>query len=246
MNDDYYSVLGVSRTVTATELKERYRFLCHAYHPDKFANDTQRQRAENDFKRINEAYEVLSNPDSRARYDSVYFQSSQAANNPQPPPPELSKFARVLSWMWVNLKIEAIVLLCSIYGLFLIADWKQQQKLLPPPPPELPPPPPELPRLSDVDFMNWLVGQIIVTEKNTFFPDRRWKIGKGEISAFKVIKITENPADKIYSATLSFRATVNGSGIEVKECLLRYRKQAESNKLEFVEFVPISFSRIGN
>lgn len=62
---DYYEVLGVSREASADELKRAYRRLARQYHPDinKDAG------AEEQFKEINEAYEILSDQDKRARYD---------------------------------------------------------------------------------------------------------------------------------------------------------------------------------
>ena len=64
---DYYEVLGVTRNATESELKQAYRKLAVQYHPDKNPGNTE---AEEKFKEINEAYQVLSSPDMRARYDS--------------------------------------------------------------------------------------------------------------------------------------------------------------------------------
>jgi len=63
---DYYDVLGVARTATADEIKKAYRKKAMEYHPDRNPGDTE---AEARFKEAAEAYEVLSNPDKRARYD---------------------------------------------------------------------------------------------------------------------------------------------------------------------------------
>lgn len=63
---DYYEVLGVSKTATADELKKAYRKLAIQYHPDKNPGD---KDAEEKFKEAAEAYDVLSNPDKRAKYD---------------------------------------------------------------------------------------------------------------------------------------------------------------------------------
>ncbi len=63
---DYYEVLGVEKTATAEELKKAYRKKAIQYHPDKNPGD---KEAEEKFKEAAEAYDVLSNPDKRARYD---------------------------------------------------------------------------------------------------------------------------------------------------------------------------------
>jgi len=63
---DYYEVLGVARTATAQELKSAFRKLAIQFHPDKNEGD---KVSEEKFKECSEAYEVLSDPDKRARYD---------------------------------------------------------------------------------------------------------------------------------------------------------------------------------
>ena len=63
---DYYEVLGVSKTATDEELKKAYRKLAKQYHPDLNPGNAE---AEQKFKEINEAYEVLSDKDKRAKYD---------------------------------------------------------------------------------------------------------------------------------------------------------------------------------
>lgn len=63
---DYYDVLGVSRNTSADEIKKAYRKLAIKYHPDKNPDD---KSAEEKFKEAAEAYEVLSNPEKKQRYD---------------------------------------------------------------------------------------------------------------------------------------------------------------------------------
>ena len=63
---DYYEILGISKSADAKEIKKSYRKLAIKYHPDKNPNDKQ---AEEKFKEAAEAYDVLSNPEKRQRYD---------------------------------------------------------------------------------------------------------------------------------------------------------------------------------
>ena len=64
---DYYEILGVSRTATQDEIKKAYRRLAKRYHPDR--NPGKRKEAEEKFKDISEAYEVLMDPQKRQLYD---------------------------------------------------------------------------------------------------------------------------------------------------------------------------------
>lgn len=64
---DYYSVLGVAKDATEVEIKKAYRKLARKHHPDLNPNN---KEAEQKFKEINEAHEVLSNPENRKKYNA--------------------------------------------------------------------------------------------------------------------------------------------------------------------------------
>lgn len=65
---DYYKILGVERSASADEVRKAYRKLAMQYHPDRNPGD---KTAEEKFKEINEAYQVLSDPQKRSRYDQL-------------------------------------------------------------------------------------------------------------------------------------------------------------------------------
>jgi molecular chaperone DnaJ len=74
---DYYEVLEVSRTADDGEIKKSYRRLAMRYHPDRNPGDSQ---AEERFKEISEAYEVLSDPQKRQAYDRFGHAGVQGKN----------------------------------------------------------------------------------------------------------------------------------------------------------------------
>ncbi len=76
---DYYKILEIAHDISQDAIKEQYRFLVQAWHPDKFTNPTQKLKAEDKIKEINAAYVILGNPVKRAEYDrhAGYTSSSQ-------------------------------------------------------------------------------------------------------------------------------------------------------------------------
>ncbi len=79
---DYYKVLGVERNAAQEEIKKRYRKLARDCHPDTCKNDP---TAEKRFKELNEAYEVLKDPEKRKRYDAL-GSNWQEGQSFRPPP----------------------------------------------------------------------------------------------------------------------------------------------------------------
>jgi len=66
-SDDYYKVLGVSRSASAKDIAKAYRKMALQYHPDKNPDD--REAAEEQFKKVSEAYEILNDPEKKQIYD---------------------------------------------------------------------------------------------------------------------------------------------------------------------------------
>src|SRR5215813_8648954 len=85
---DYYSTLGVAKTATEKEIKQAFRKLARKYHPDVNPGD---KTAESKFKELNEAYEVLGDPEKRKKYDELganwrmYEQAGAGGPGFQPP-----------------------------------------------------------------------------------------------------------------------------------------------------------------
>ncbi len=86
---DYYETLGVPRGASDTDIKKAFRKLAREYHPDVAKN---KKQAEEKFKEINEAYEVLGDPAKRKRYDELGANWQSGAEFR--PPPGWESFAR--------------------------------------------------------------------------------------------------------------------------------------------------------
>ena len=89
---DYYKTLGLSRTASQEEIQKAYRKLARKYHPDV----NKSQEAEEKFKAINEAHEVLKDPEKRSKYDTLgpNWQAGQDFR----PPPGWENFASRAGW----------------------------------------------------------------------------------------------------------------------------------------------------
>ena len=131
--EDLYQILGVKPSATSQEIKARFRYLAQAYHPDKFVGGQNKERAEEDFKRISVAYQVLSNPEKRAFYDAErliskkhYQQRTKKGQRDSqtivPSRVSSQKLKRRRKKTFLFLWIVILVLVCGIISLCIIGS----------------------------------------------------------------------------------------------------------------------------
>ncbi len=120
---DYYEVLGISPHASAKDVKERFRFLSHAYHPDKFASEEHREQGEIEFKLKSEAYQVLSVKEARTLYDKKrkkfirYSEANNSAGNLSGPASSIQNQKSHKIMYLVGLGILAIIVVGVIVNL---------------------------------------------------------------------------------------------------------------------------------
>lgn len=125
---DYYNTLGVQQNATIEQIKERYHQLAKIYHPDKQNGN------ESAFKKINEAYSILSNTNKRKEYDALYqnTSSTQKKQNPNTTPKttnnSLSEFAQQYAIHVIIFLIVFTIILPPI-GTLLLCAWLLYTKL---------------------------------------------------------------------------------------------------------------------
>lgn len=82
---DYYKILGIARDATEKDIKKGYRTQSKLYHPDKYKGDLDDTAVERKMAEINEAYEILSDPQKKAAFDNGGEFDGQGQHQPQNP-----------------------------------------------------------------------------------------------------------------------------------------------------------------
>jgi hypothetical protein len=81
---DYYAILGISRTATASDIHQAYRNMVSRYHPDKHQGNDLEDLARQKLVEVNEAYEVLSKSELKSAYDDAHWVAGSRTNGPAP------------------------------------------------------------------------------------------------------------------------------------------------------------------
>ena len=109
---DYYDIIGVPKNASKKEIEERYQFLLQAFHPDKFEDPAQKDKAEKDFAAIEEAYQVLSDKTRRADYDR--YAADKSVKSPDEVPRKAAQKDQRTAPMWLYVLGGVVVLLLIV------------------------------------------------------------------------------------------------------------------------------------
>jgi DnaJ family protein C protein 3 len=82
---DYYKILGISRKATTKDIKKAYRELALKWHPDKHVGEEEKEKAERQFQLVAEAAEILSDEETRAKYDRGEDVLNEGGGQQHPP-----------------------------------------------------------------------------------------------------------------------------------------------------------------
>jgi len=115
MAEDYYDVLGVPRAASAAEIQKAYRALARKYHPDLNPND---KKAQDKFKQVQSAYDVLNDPEKRKKYDQFGPEFEQFAGGGAGIAAEemLSPYRMPLALMLGHFGFALIIFLATVYA----------------------------------------------------------------------------------------------------------------------------------
>ena len=135
LGKDYYGILGVKPTASDKEIQAAYRDLVSRYHPDKHQDNALRELAEEKLQELNEAYEILSNPQHRARYDRDPTRVFSTAGTQPTAQSTTLRIQRFLNWALIvigtpilvrfvrNPKVSAAIIIAAV--LWFVWRWRK-------------------------------------------------------------------------------------------------------------------------
>jgi curved DNA-binding protein CbpA len=118
----YYEQLGITPAANAEEIRRAHRRLAKAYHPDAHVEREAKQRAEAQMQRVNAIVKVLSDPQSRRRYDEQ-LREGRAPTDPTAARILPSERSRLPAWRWWAASIAAAFLFAAALLWFWMNDW---------------------------------------------------------------------------------------------------------------------------
>lgn len=135
VDKDYYEILGVKPTASEKEIQSAYRKLVSRYHPDKHQDNALRELAEEKLQELNEAYEILSDPQRRANYDRKPARAFSPGGGHTNAPSTTLRIQRFLNWALIvigtpilvrfvrNPKVSAAIIMAAV--LWFLWRWRK-------------------------------------------------------------------------------------------------------------------------